>query len=398
MRAEKDVADVMVAAEKETIRATNYVESAISNAITTAKKDVAGVIAFAEGAAIVTGAVVLIAAKAVVEGKGLATASKVVKILLQVPKLAREQEYIYQKVTSTFSSDALDNITSPCPLANTALANAARLSDAVAEDNRLIDKANKKGLGSDPKVQALQGIVNASVKALMSDDVYNNYSYPPQIEIPGYHRMSPTDIATQLGVNPAEFDTEVPNFHAALYVSDNLPKVYTLAFRGTDPRTTGTLVKDGITDAENALGIESAAYNSAIALAQEVEKAVEHTGGTLEVTGHSLGGGLAQAASSVTGAKGTIYNSAGLNPDSVPNFNGNNLQQNLVNYHVAGEPLTTAQNLVEGLPAAAARQVELPAPPNASLSDLHSMTSVETGLVGSGMESQSAVSKLVGGL
>jgi hypothetical protein len=82
----------------------------------------------------------------------------------------------------------------------------------------------------------------------------------------------------------------------------------------------------------------------------------------------------------------------------VPNFNGNNLQQNLVNYHVAGEPLTTAQNLVEGLPAAAARQVELPAPPNASLSDLHSMTSVETGLVGSGMESQSAVSKLVGGL
>ncbi len=408
--AKKDVADAAKAAEQEANKIAAEAKSEAQKAIASAERDAEklGTAAKNQATRFATAlksdalkviaatehGIVKAAAAAVAIGRGVIVAVRAAVILSQVPTSIEAQALalIYNKVSQAFSSDPIDNITADCPIA-ASLANATRLSDAVKADNQLIEKAKSMGLENDPSVKALQNVVDTSAKALMSADVYGPYNPTPQVDIPGYKRMSPDEINKLLDSTTAasKFDTESPNFHAALYASVKSPTVYTLAFRGTQEKV------DWVTNAENGLGVESGAYKSAVALAQEVKSAVKHAGGTLEVTGHSLGGGLAQAASSVTGAKGAIFNAAAFNPMSVPNFNGRNPEQNLVNYHVAGEPLTTAQIWNIGMPGVAARQAGLPAPPNAGLLDLHSMNSVETGLVSSGRDSQSAVSKLVGG-
>ena len=121
--------------------------------------------------------------------------------------------------------------------------------------------------------------------------------------------------------------TKYPGFKAALYqdyaaVTDN---TFVLAFGGTDDQLglafNGEMpeVADWMENIAQGLGFRIAQYRWAMQVAREVDAAVEQISGgaTFTTTGHSLGGGLASAASVVTGATGVTFNAAGLHENSL---------------------------------------------------------------------------------
>jgi hypothetical protein len=81
-----------------------------------------------------------------------------------------------------------------------------------------------------------------------------------------------------------------------------------LAFRGTTPER-----EDIVTDHDQALGLWTKQYDGARAAGVAVARAWPDA----VVTGHSLGGGKAQAAAVGNGLKGETFNSAGLHPNTV---------------------------------------------------------------------------------
>ncbi|UOQ74814.1 type VI secretion system tube protein TssD [Hymenobacter cellulosilyticus] len=118
------------------------------------------------------------------------------------------------------------------------------------------------------------------------------------------------------------WDDKKTGFAAALYDSNfEQPNRKVLAFRGTNPTEWGDIKAD----LTQALGIPTKQYDQAIELARNLKDQygagldiVQDAG--LDMAGHSLGGGLAAAASVVTGAKGYTFNAAGLHPNSVKPF------------------------------------------------------------------------------
>lgn len=106
-----------------------------------------------------------------------------------------------------------------------------------------------------------------------------------------------------------------------------------LAFRGTAD------LDDGLVDHDQAMALSTAQYESAMVVGQSISLAY---GKETAVTGHSLGGGKAQAAGVAGGLKGTMFNSAGLNPETV----GQRVPDpsRFTQYRTSGDPLTGAQN------------------------------------------------------
>ncbi|MEP6504414.1 MAG: hypothetical protein ABJD97_13845 [Betaproteobacteria bacterium] len=106
-----------------------------------------------------------------------------------------------------------------------------------------------------------------------------------------------------------------------------------LAFRGTAD------AEDAMVDYDQAMSQPSAQYTAAMKAGREVAKGY---GTDTLVTGHSLGGGKAQAAGALTGMGGTMFNSAGLNPATVDGMmpSADQFQQ----YRNSADPLTGIQN------------------------------------------------------
>jgi myosin heavy subunit len=300
----------------------------------------------------------------------------------------------FAKLQQTFSSpDPLDATETPCQ--NKSVYSVAM---AIQQGQQLAQQAQEQGLGNTPPVQALQQLTQASQMALMADDVYAAGANKPPVNIPGFQRVS-DDGLKEMGLSPSMFSNAEQDFRAQLYKANSLPgqaEQYVLAFRGT--------VQDSAANwnnnFRNALGLESEAYNQAIALAARAQRAAQLQGASLMTTGHSLGGGLAQAASSYLSSvgapmAGTIFNAAGYNPASTPQFPSQSTVDSLTNYHVAGEAVTALQNKL-GLTPASAKQVQLPGVPNASAAQLHSMDSVEKGLASESKQACSTVTGMLG--
>lgn len=92
-------------------------------------------------------------------------------------------------------------------------------------------------------------------------------------------------------------------FSARLTYSEK-NKTYYLAFRGTEP---GDL-RDWWANMTQGLGYRTSQYDQAIRLATDVQSQLGDA--RLVLTGHSLGGGMAAAASYATGLKATVFNPA----------------------------------------------------------------------------------------
>jgi hypothetical protein len=114
-----------------------------------------------------------------------------------------------------------------------------------------------------------------------------------------------------------------------------------LAFRGTDEWVDWTRGNN------QAFTPKADQYERAKKLVDKLQKAL---GDDLKhITGHSLGGGLAAATSMIFNIPATTFNAAGVNPDTVILYAGENAwdpekaKTLITNYRMQGEVLTTAQ-------------------------------------------------------
>ena len=174
------------------------------------------------------------------------------------------------------------------------------------------------------------------------------------------------------------FANQIYGFNAGIY-RDYISQKYILAFAGTEP----TQVAHWLENIWQGLGnaITQGQYVTAMEIADAIRTMKDPPGtdaitkpslkDNLIITGHSLGGGLAGAASVVSGRSCVTFNAAGLHrdtlnsapvqaqPDAFWNFDSN-AGALIKAYHVDYDILTQMQNLFSPLiPKAIGFQIEL---------------------------------------
>lgn len=148
--------------------------------------------------------------------------------------------------------------------------------------------------------------------------------------------------AQELGLDPSRLNDPATGLRATVYLDERTGN-YTLAFAGTDGGAMDkTDWKNGNSQAFNP---HARQYAQAIDLAQTLQRTLGAK--FTDITGQSLGGGLAAAASTMTGVRATTFNAAGLNPDTIRVHGGSTdperMRALITNYRVEGDPLTEAQ-------------------------------------------------------
>jgi hypothetical protein len=144
--------------------------------------------------------------------------------------------------------------------------------------------------------------------------------------VPGFSRISVPGID----------NVTTDGFHARVYLSND-GKQMVLAFGGTN----GDDISDILTNARQALDDVPPQYRMAVKAADLAMAEAKRRGAKLEVTGHSLGGGLAQTAALAVGATAVTFNAAGIGA-GVRAMLGARAAQNaglVTNYVVRGESL-----------------------------------------------------------
>lgn len=143
--------------------------------------------------------------------------------------------------------------------------------------------------------------------AELSADVYND----PGAATVGEGGWTRVDQATldDAGIRANELIDPETGFQAAIY-TDGTGRVV-VAYAGTDPLN----IDDWINNAQQSVGLNSEQYDQAIALSQKVTQ--EFGQQNVVFTGHSLGGGLASAASLATGSPAVTFNAAGVGPETL---------------------------------------------------------------------------------
>ena len=191
--------------------------------------------------------------------------------------------------------------------------------------------------------------------AMMANDVYaaDNPQTEQALAEAGWTRLEPSADGSSLvdaqgneiPIDPTLLSTS-EGFDAAVYQNDQ--GQYVVAYRGTDDwglSPTG----DADDNALQGLGFESGQYRDAVALAEAAHRVFGD--GNVAFTGHSLGGGLASAASLATGVPGVTFNASGLSDQTLESlgFNPNAVRDDaadsgqLRRYIVNGDPLNAAQ-------------------------------------------------------
>jgi uncharacterized Zn-binding protein involved in type VI secretion len=159
----------------------------------------------------------------------------------------------------------------------------------------------------------------AMERARLAQDVYND---DPNSAPEGWRRL-----------NSYSSDT---GFYAAAYQSE-IDGTVVLAFRGTEPSTW----QDWVLGNTQGAGIPAPQYTQAVNLSRTLH---EQYGDNFEVTGHSLGGGLASAGAMATGAPGTTFNASGIAERTYDNYGLDRSAAGNINaYRVEGDILTTLQ-------------------------------------------------------
>lgn len=209
------------------------------------------------------------------------------------------------------------------------------------ERKRLIAEGKQS---SDPKVRAAAERLernNVGVeKARLAQDIYNPDKGPPE----GWRNISnDPEALAKYGLTPDDLQIKgTPSFRAGVYEPD--PGVFgsdmrpSVVFQGTNPSS--------LTDWKNNFGqglnMNSPYYDRAV----NIGSAVGNSGASVDMVGHSLGGGMASAASRASGAPGWTFNAAGLNSATVGRYGGTlqtPARENINAYQVAGEVLTGLQ-------------------------------------------------------
>ncbi|MBN6065491.1 type VI secretion system tip protein VgrG [Aggregatibacter actinomycetemcomitans] len=171
-------------------------------------------------------------------------------------------------------------------------------------------------------------------KAALAKAVYDPIGSEPPV---GWKEISnsPEELK-KYGLKPENFPNE-QGFQARFFVPD--PAVFgndmkpSIVFRGTRPEK----MEDWKNNFRQGAGLKSDYYEKALAIGQRIKNS--GNAANVEFVGHSLGGGLASAASRISGANATTFNSAGLNNSTVKEVMPSNIEA----YYVKGEILTRLQ-------------------------------------------------------
>jgi Domain of unknown function (DUF4150) len=209
------------------------------------------------------------------------------------------------------------------------------------ERKRLIEQGKRS---ADPKVRAaaerLERNNTGVEKAKLAQDIYNPQNGPPE----GWKNISnDPEALAKYNLKPSDLQIEgTPSFRAGVYEPD--PAVFgsdmkpSVVFQGTNPSS----MTDWKNNFAQGLNMNSPYYNQAVHIGNNVSS----SGAGVDMVGHSLGGGMASAASRASGTPGWTFNSAGLNPATVPRYGGTThtpATENINAYQVAGEVLTGLQ-------------------------------------------------------
>lgn len=148
--------------------------------------------------------------------------------------------------------------------------------------------------------------MDAVERARLSKHVYADAGTPPPT---GFSEVGEEELR-KLGLSSGKLSPNGSSFKAAIYKTD--PDVhggskYILAFRGT------TNQADWEQNARQGVGAKSDYYERAM----EIGKILKRSGKSFEITGHSLGGGMASAAALAADTTATTFDAAGLHPNTV---------------------------------------------------------------------------------
>lgn len=240
---------------------------------------------------------------------------------------------------------------------------------AIQEQNLLVQQLRESG--NDNEANRLQETYHAREMAGLAADVYlsaKRDGSPPT----GWTRAT-SDPAALRAAGIDMTDDQVRDFlqppqsgfRAEIYIPDK--RVFAddakpvVVYKGStgkiiDPFAPGGWRESGgedfLNNGQQGIGMRSDYYDRAMDLATQMN---DRVGGNFEIAGHSLGGGMASAASAVTGARATTFNAAGLHPDTparyakdngLPTFNP---QQTVHTYQTSGEVLNDVQNGMQRL-------------------------------------------------
>jgi Domain of unknown function (DUF4150) len=196
---------------------------------------------------------------------------------------------------------------------------------------------------SDPKVrEAASNFERNNVaveKAKLAQDVYSDGKNPPT----GWKNVSDDPEAmAKYGLKPDDMAIKDREFRAQVYEPD--PAVFgdamkpSVVFKGTTPTST----QDWVNNVQQGGNFHSPYYEQAV----NIGTRVSNSGANVDMVGHSLGGGMASAASRASGTSGWTFNAAGLNSSTVTRYNGTlntPAVENIMAYRVNGEFLTGIQ-------------------------------------------------------
>lgn len=240
---------------------------------------------------------------------------------------------------------------------------------AIQAQNELVQQLRDSG--NDREADRLQETYHAREMSGLAADVYKSANHdgaPPA----GWTRASSDPAALRAaGVNLSDqeireaLQPRYSGFRAEIYLPDKAvfgedakPVVVYKGSTGPiiDPSAPGGRRESGAEDflnnGQQGIGMRSDYYDRAMRLASLLN---DRVGNNFEIAGHSLGGGMASAASAVTGARATTFNAAGLHPDTPARFakeNGLptfNPQQTVRTYQTGGEVLNDVQNGMQRL-------------------------------------------------
>lgn len=237
-----------------------------------------------------------------------------------------------------------------------------------------VDYSRGYPVGDGSFVSEVQGTQPQSQRdlnfALMAKDAYTlntdgttGTDAERQLAEAGWQRLDPVGDhlvdadGNRIAIDPDMLHDPDTGFDAAIYQNDQ--GQYVVAYRGTDNWSLGK-GGDATTNAGQAMGASTAQYQQAVQLAVRAEKVFGD--GNVAITGHSLGGGLASAATLATDSAGVTFNAAGLSDGTLRDLgfaSANEIRDavddsgQIRRYVVAGEVLDLAQEaVVPGLPDA----------------------------------------------
>jgi hypothetical protein len=189
-------------------------------------------------------------------------------------------------------------------------------------------------------------------RALLASDVYthNDLNDPVSISLQaaGFDRISDAVGSSDMRrlfpgmsnqrvkdlLEPADSD-----YRAAIYRDRTDPTKIFLVFRGTS--TLGDW-KNG--NFPQAAGLGSTYYDKAIFLTHVLKTSTASYSLGLEIVGHSMGGGMADAAGVANKITTTSFNPSGVNPNTIKGADLSSAHQYLTDYVVDGEPLNMHQD------------------------------------------------------